>query len=124
MPTSRALFCTLSHRKSHPINRRWSKVKRLKEKLNAKNEALSSAHADLVQYKAKKTKLINDYMASQEFSDLMTKQDETIFPAHFSIGWNAAIKAIKEKFLEVEPADFKSPENPIFFRQLLDGLSD
>lgn len=56
---------------------------KLEGRLKAKEDKLNIAHADLVLYKAKREKLINSYMASAEFKDLMTIYDDGQLPVHF-----------------------------------------
>lgn len=55
------------------------KVKKLEAELKAKNDALASAHADLVKYKDKRENLINAYITSPDFQELMTKHEKGIY---------------------------------------------
>lgn len=89
-----------------------------------KNDALASAHADLVKYKDKRENQMNVYMTSPEFQELMTKHDEGLYPTLFPVGWNAGVRAVKEKFPAVDPASFKPPTYPIIIKQLMEILED
>ena len=60
-----------------------------------------------------KEDLIDDYMDSQKFKDLMELHDEGLFPAQFTRGWNEAIGAVSQRHPGViDAADFISPHLP------------
>lgn len=92
------------------------KVKKQEAKLKAKNDSLDSAHAELVKYKDKWENLINAYMTSPELQELMTKHDEGLYPNLFPVGWNASIRAVRERFPEVDPMDLEPPSDPVIIK--------
>lgn len=56
----------------------------MKEK--EKQVELSEAHAELMHQRSKKEELVDAYMESEEFTTLMEKLVETLYPAQFTIG--------------------------------------
>ena len=83
-----------SDKNEKDMKREKSKRVKVEGRLKTKEEELANAHADLVKYKDKREKMINSYMTSPEFQALMTQHDEAIYPSHFAIGWDAALKAV------------------------------
>lgn len=58
------------------------------------------------------------------FQELMTKHDEGLYPTLFPVGWNAGIRAVREKLHEVDPMDFEPPNGPIIIKQLMENVED
>ena len=83
------------------------------KQLKAKEEELAKAHAELVKLRSDKEDIIDEYMESQKFKDLMELHDEGLYPVQFSEGWDKAVAAISAKHPGViNPRDFVSPNLP------------
>jgi len=92
--------------------KKWEeRAKVLEKKLDTKKEELAKAHSELVKLRSDKDKLIDDYMDSDKFKNLMEIHDEGLYSLQFTQGWDAAVKAVSEKHPGlVDPKDFISPE--------------
>lgn len=101
------------------VKREKAERTKLERYLKAKEDEVAEAHADLVKYKDRREKLINSYISSTEFRDLMTMYDETIYPANLSIGWNSALKDVQKKFSQLKLSEFPRPEDPVVLMQLM-----
>lgn len=99
-------------------------MKKQETDLKAKEDALASTHVNLVKFKDKRENLINAYMTSPEFQELITKHDERLYPTLFSVGWNAGIQAVRERLPKVDPMDFEHPSDPIIINQLMESAED
>lgn len=54
--------------------------------------------------------LIDEYMGSQKFQDLMEILVEGLYPVQLSEGWNNVVEAILKKYHEViDPKEFVCP---------------
>lgn len=66
-----------------------------------------------MQLRSDKEDIIDDYMDSQKFKDLMELHDEGLFPTQFTQGWNEAIGAVSQRHPGViDAAEFVSPHLP------------
>ncbi|KAL8098358.1 hypothetical protein AgCh_031208 [Apium graveolens] len=92
--------------------KKWEeRAKVLERKLDTKKEELAKAHFELVKLRSDKEKLIDDYMDSDKFRNLMEIHDEGLYSLQFTQGWDAAVKAVSERHPGlVDPKDFISPE--------------
>ena len=60
--------------------KKWEeRAKVLEKKLDTKKEELSKAHSELVKLRSDKEKLIDDYMDSDKFKNLMKIHDEGLY---------------------------------------------
>ena len=81
--------------------------------LKEKEEELARAHAELVKLRSDKEDLIDEYMESKPFKDLMEFHDEGLFPVQFTQGWNQALDAVSQKHPGmIDTAEFISPHPP------------
>lgn len=101
------------------VKREKAERTKLEGCLKTKEDELAEVHTDLVKDKDKREKLINFYMTSPKFKDLMTQHDVAIFPAHFSISWDSALKVVQKKFSQLNPSDFPRPVDPVILKQLM-----
>ncbi|XP_074357867.1 uncharacterized protein LOC141697403 isoform X2 [Apium graveolens] len=92
--------------------KKWEeRAKVLEKKLDTKKEELAKAHSELVKLRSDKEKLIDDYMDSDKFKNLMEIHDKGLYSLQFTQGWDAAVKAVSERHPGlVDPKDFISPE--------------
>lgn len=99
-----------------------AKLKAADTKVVELEAELDKVRAELVEAKAEKEDVIDDYMKSEEFEKLMEEHDKVVYPAHFTVGWNEAKKAILEKHpgLYDPQVDFVSPERPLELERLLE----
>lgn len=58
----------------------------VEENLKGKEEELATAHAELVDLRAKKNEFFDAYMDSSDFQALMEKHDEIMFPGQYTDG--------------------------------------
>ena len=90
------------------------------ESLETQARELKDTQAQLVEARAGKEKIIDDYMDSEEYQNLITQHDQMIYPAHYTLGWNGA----KEVVLADHPGLFDPssaypcPENATVLRTL------
>lgn len=67
------------------------------KQLKANEDELATAHAELLKLHSDKEDLIDEYMDSQKFKNLMEVHDEGLYLTHFTTGWDQAVEAILEE---------------------------
>lgn len=86
----------------------------VEKKLKDKEEELASAHAELVKLRSDKEDVIDEYMGSEKYKDLMEIHDEGLYPTQFTFRWDKAMEAILDNYHGMfHLKDFVSPEQPM-----------
>lgn len=82
--------------------------------LKEKEDEMAQAFAEVVKLRSDKEDLIDEYMDSQKFKDLMELHDEGLFHAQFTQGWNQAIGTVSQRHPGlIDVAEFVSPHLPV-----------
>lgn len=75
---------------------------------------MASGHAEYVKLRSDKEDLIDEFMDSQKFKDLIEIHDEGLYPAQFTAGGDQAVGAILKEYPGLFDAkNFISLEQPV-----------
>lgn len=89
------------------------KAQAIEKQLKDKEVELASAHAKLVKLRSNKQDIIDDYMGSQKFKDLMEIHEDGLFHVQFTAGQDKTVDTILKEYPGMfDPNDFVSPEQP------------
>lgn len=96
------------------VNEEKARGDELAEKLAAKEKELEAAYAKVVVLEEQKDKAVDDYLASEEYAELLLSHDDSYYPTPFEHGWVAAVKALKATPSEmIADLEFPCPEDPL-----------
>ncbi|KAK1376695.1 hypothetical protein POM88_032888 [Heracleum sosnowskyi] len=125
-----ALFQAKAWRSSSEANqgkfeKSQEEVGSLRATLARREKELADSQAELVELRKSKDDFIDEYLDSQEYTDLIGKHDELLFPVQFTKGWDGALEDVLEKLPgSLYLSDFPSPYAPTPLEVALGGEDD
>lgn len=99
---------TSSQLKKKDLAKAEAKIEKLEAQLAEKQKELEVAQARNVKLQDEKENVIDMYMDTKDFKDLMTAHDSLIYLEYYKDGWDGAVKAI----LERHPGTFTAADFP------------
>ena len=92
----------------------------LAEQLEAKEKELAEAFARIVHLEESKENIVDEYLESEEYREILAAHDDSFYAVPYSHGWEGASKAGDSRHLSMFSFfDFPCPENPQFPSQQL-----
>lgn len=94
-------------------NRAEAKIAEMELALKAKEDEMCLLQAELIKGRDNEKKVVDDYLRSSEFVDLMAVHDKANYPVVYSKGWNEALKTVLESHSSAfDLEDFPCPIAP------------
>ena len=80
------------------------------EQLEAKEKELAEAFARIVHLEESKENVVDEYLESEEYMEILAAHDDSFYPVPYSHGWEGALKAVDSR----HPSMFSFSDFPIF----------
>ena len=92
-------------------NEEKARADSLQAALKAKDDELCLSRAELITAKENEGRIVDDYLKSKEFVDLMDVHDKGRYPEVFTAGWEEAFRAVLDVHPSAfSPSDFTCPQ--------------